>query len=744
MRSRKTLVALEIARMQQNFYSIFWFAAESIDSLQDWYNRASFCIAPGRFNEYSRDHYRAVTKWLLDPANGKWILIFDNANPMLNFKDILPENVPWGKILITSRAADIMIGRKRPNDPLVFVPMPPLSTDEAFKLFMLRCANLELTQAQKSEVSSLSSSLRSNPLAIMLASVHFQTFQRTSDLDPTPYASSENSNDLIQHLISLLVEDARVNQRMVLKFIALLSRSTVSLDIVNLCQRSRRRLRDVQKATEFLSTSNTGSAIQQWVSMGLLQRQTSPSGPVLVIPDYVKTAVEQELTNDPEQIEIILKLGLRLVASAPDESGLPSTEGIAKSISKTVASFRNLCIAVRDLSILFPDDTGNYLQLAALHYLGKTANEGVLLFKKLFWRQWLSSFQYPPPAYRNGKESSSIAIPIFRWPTWLETPFQSNDDPEDLDSKAVVHNALVAKLWDQLELAILLSGMGRAWHGVREHIFGFARQNFYSEFPEDQKASFIDFIDKGGADGLHVALLKVTRSDEFQQEAMDRIDSDSVDDVVQMIWAVSHPYIASLSEEAIQQAVSKALEGTMQEIFTEAASAMAEALLPIQDIINTVLKGPLEVPSNGESAEKLVRFIVSTVGEQYIRQRCLTMAEGFCEYLDIAQIRMAAKVCLHLAYAAMDATEPTQEVDWEWVCAIVELFREGVIPVERIPGRTGEVAGQRMLYWLDEACECRTAWGARPDVPVYDFRNQGQWEETRVLMGAESRSWILS
>ena len=150
--------------MQQSFYSIFWFAAENLGSLQHWYNTASFCIAPGRFGAFSRDHYRAVTQWLLNPANDKWIWIFDNANPELDFGAILSEKVPWGKTMFTSRAKDITIRKNQLSDQLVFVPMPPLSTDEAFTLFMLRCATLELTQAQRSEVSRLSASLCYNPL----------------------------------------------------------------------------------------------------------------------------------------------------------------------------------------------------------------------------------------------------------------------------------------------------------------------------------------------------------------------------------------------------------------------------------------------------------------------------------------------------------------------------------------------------------------------------------------------------
>ena len=730
--------------MQQSFYSIFWFVAESLDSLQNWYNRASFCIAPGRFGEFSKDHYHAVTQWLLDPANGKWILIFDNANPELNFGDILPENVPWGKMMFTSRSQDIKVGTKWLSNDLVSIPMPLLSTDEAFRLFMLRCTNLELTQAQKSEVSWLSSSLRHNPLAVTLAGVHFQRFQNTSDLILADHGSSENIDNLIQRLGSLLIEDARMSQRMLIKFFVFLGRRTVSLDIVKLCQRSRRRLRDIQTATEFLTTSNTESAINHWVSIGLLQRQTSPSGPVLGIPSFVERAIEQEMMSDPEQIENILTLGLRLVALARNDTSSTSSESIAECMEKTAASFRNLCLAARDMSIILPDDSGKYLQLAALHFLGKTIQEGRIFFKRLFWRQWLSSFQYPPPSYTTGEKNPLIPVPVFRRPTWLETQMQDNDNFEDLDPKVVVHNELVAKLWNEIKLAVVISGVGRAWHGIREHVFDFANHTFHSDYSEHQKASFIDFIDKGGAEGVQAVIVRVTEAGEFHQEATSRIDSDTADDIVQMICGVSHSLISSLSKEAVHQAISTACEGIMYEIFTEASSAMAEALLPIQELVNTTLQGLLEVPSEGESARKVVSFIVSTTGEQHLRQRCLTMVEGFCEYLETAKIWIVAKVCLHLAYAALDEIESTREVDWQRICTIIELVREGIMPVERIPGRMAEVAGRRMLYWAEEACKCRTAWGAQPGAPVYNFRNEEQWEETRILMGAESGSWILS
>ena len=727
--------------MQQNSYSIFWFAAKDLDSLQSWYNRASLCIAPDKYNDFVRNHYRAVTQWLLNPANGKWILIFDDANPELNFGDILPANVPWGKIMFTSRTKDILRETKQQIYKPVFVQMPLLASDEAVTLFMSRSANLKLTEAQRLEISRFISSLRYSPLAVTLAGAHFQMYQRISDLTSAYHGSSDNGNILIQRLTLLLVEDSRMIQRILLWFFYLLGRSSVSMNLINICRNSRGYLRNLQATTEFLRTSNTGSAINHWVSVGFMQRETSPSGPIFHIPCSVQNAIEQDLANDREQSESILKLGLRLVTALHDGNGLQSIEDVAKHIDMTVAGFRNLCIAARDMSIIVPDDTGAYLQRVALYYIGKTVEEGRMLFKRLFWRQWRSSFQYSQRACAAGEENIVIAVPTFCYPDWLETQVQRNDDLEDLGNEAIVRDALLAKLWNELKLAILLCGMGSAWHGIREHIFDFARHNFHPDFSESQKTSFVDFIDKGGAEGLQSALLKVTNTEKFQQEATGRINSEAMDDIVRTICAVSHPYMSALSEEAVRQAISKSLEGTMYEMFGEASSAMDEALLSIQHIVETVLEGPLGLPSEGEGARQMVHFVVSTTGEAHIRQRCLTMTEGFCEYLDTAKVWIIAKTCLHLAYTVL---ESIGEFDWDWVCAIIEFVREGVMPVEKTPGRTGEVAGRRMLYWLEEACNCRSAWGARQDVPVYDFRNQVQWEESCVLMGAQSRSWILS
>ena len=635
------------------------------------------------------------------------------------------------------------MGTRQPSEHLVSVSMPPLSADEALSLFTLRCANSEIAQAQRSEVSRLTSLLRYSPFSILLASAYFQTFRDVTAIQPTDHDTPDKNDNLVSRLISFLIEEARINRRLFLTFLFLLGGGTTPLEVVNLCQRLLRTRRDLQRENEFLSISNTGPTINHWTSLGLLQRQNSPLGTVLIFPSSAAMAMEQEILKDPEQTMYLLKLSLRFLALGKDEIRSLSSINVVKYVEKTISSLRNLCAVARDISLPLPRYSVSHLQISSFYYLDKTILEGRLLFKKMFWRQWLSSFNYPPPAYLTNENEFTTGAPILQWPTWLETVLQKSG-LKSIDFRNFVQDEIVAKLWDELERATWLCGIGNTWFGVRTHVFDFARQNFHADFSEGQKASFIDFIDKGGTEGVQTKLVSVTRSQDFREEVEGKISSGAVEEIAQVICAISHPHMPFLSKEVIQKAISEALGDIMHETFVEAGSVFTSTLLPIQGLIKSIIGGLLEVPSDGESARDLVSFGVSEVGGQHLQDRCLALAEGFCEYLYAAKMWIAAKVCLHLAYAAADENKPTGEVDWDWICAIIEIAREGVCPVERIPGRKAEVAGRRMLHWLEEAHRCRNAWGARPDVPAYEFRNQARWEETRILMGAENSSWILS
>ena len=380
MKGSKTSVVHGFVRNQQPSYSTFWFAADTLDSLQTWFEKASSSIPV----QGSGDHYGTVTQWLLDPNNGKWIMVFDNANSELDFGTILPRHVPWGKVIFTSNAPEIEMTQVRWRDQMVRIQMQPLSPEESLDLFILHCGNQALSGAQRSEITRLSASLRYNPLAITLASAYFRESQTTSGLDLTYYDSSGNSDDLVQRWALLLLEDASSNEELFLKFSTLLSPGLVEQDIINLCQRACRRLRPLRISDEFLNASSTGSAINHWMSVGILQRQTSPTGSAYMVPNPIKIAIKQMLMNDHSQADNLLGLATLLVTSAQEESSLPITEGVGKTIKKTISCFRNVCLVAKSLSMPLPDSIEKYLQLAALYFLKKTTVDGRLLFKKLF------------------------------------------------------------------------------------------------------------------------------------------------------------------------------------------------------------------------------------------------------------------------------------------------------------------------------------------------------------------------
>ncbi|KAL9009746.1 MAG: hypothetical protein Q9173_005251 [Seirophora scorigena] len=198
---------------------------------------------------------------------------------------------------------------------------------------------------------------------------------------------------------SMLIEDVSSVQKTILQIYVLLARNWVSQDILNLCSGSMRRIRNFHPAAQSLETSNTGLAIQYLSSIGLLQRQTSPSGPGFAIPIFMKTPIFKLLTNDPGRTARFLDLAWLLLASAQDKRGVPSMENRVQSIAKTVNCFRDLCSAAKDIEMTLPEDIEGWLVMTALHYVEKSIQKGRRLFKKFFWRQWLAVLQFAPPAY---------------------------------------------------------------------------------------------------------------------------------------------------------------------------------------------------------------------------------------------------------------------------------------------------------------------------------------------------------
>ena len=424
-----------------------------------------------------------MTQWLLNPKNGKWISVFDNANARLNFAKILPNNVTWGKSLITTRTADVMVISALSETQTSSMQIPRLSANEAYDLFVRRCEGVQISERQRREVSGVTTAIRSRNLAIVLASICFQAFQTVTDLDLPCEVSSENIDPLIHHWTVQLLDDMQDNERTLLQFFVLLGRRCVPMDIVSFCQRSRRQIGNLQMATDFLKSSNTDRIVQNLVSRGFLERQSSPQGQVWAIPSSVANAAERELNaNHMQTLEIVQVIVLLLISAQDEVNGLSSS--ISGNLIKTISGFRNVCVMAQEFSITIPDGTTLYRQLGALSLIEKANTEGGVFGKRTFWRQWLSSFAYLLPAYLTDDEKQSplTTVPQFKWPIWMHEHLPINNFIDKTGKEMFFRDALLDKPWDQPQLAIMLARMGHAWHGIRDDVFDFAGRNFHPDF----------------------------------------------------------------------------------------------------------------------------------------------------------------------------------------------------------------------------------------------------------------------
>ena len=662
---------------------------------------------------------------------------------------ILPRQSPWGKILFTSRTKEMTTDEKSIRENII--EMPALTGEDAFTLITALSRDQQVEHSSKSEINDLGCSLRSNPLTIMLACVCLERFQSMPDLLRTCH-DSQNNDDLIESWTSELVEDLREEERLLLRLIVLLSRrSPVTIEIINNFQSSLRALRSRPRLSKWLRPANIMSSINTLVSTQLVNRQTSPQGQVFEVPSHVASWIQLELLDHPKDAQETLELGLVVIAYTKDQARSVRSEDIERCIVKTLTSFQSLCSVAAELSILLPGKTLEYLQVAGLHFVGRAIDKGLLLFKRLYWRQWLLSHDMPPPAYLNDQKFDHLAVPLVTWPSWFEEQIGSppNQLLDNSYHSSVIHQKVTAKLWDILQQVLLVAGIGQAWHGIRDEIFDYVHANLLADAPTGRAAHVIDEIDKGGCDGLAIALRRVVLSEEFEQSATALIDCEAVDEIVRMVCTTSGSFLSTLPDEALSSVIVNAFKNVMNDVFVECCNAMANVLFPVRKMIKTTLDGSLKVPPGGEGARNALNFLISTLGESHIRQRSTMIAQAFSAYLDTVKVWTAGRLCLESAYVMMDGTiEEGAVVDWRWICGLVEMTREAVMPVERVPGQMSQIAGRHMCHYLNEVLECKRAWGAPTpwgeDEQRYEFQNEDAWYETSVLMGAKDNLWVLS
>jgi hypothetical protein len=737
IKSRKSAVAFEFASRQQTSYSVFWFNAENSHYLQEWFDRASLCIAPQEFNAFSRNHHRAVIEWLSDPANGRWILIFDNAKSELDYGLILPSSVSWGKVLFTSRSREIQTQNRGGADTRIRT-VPALSADKARNLFTSRYEKLRgpLSQEQKSRAANLISEIQDNAFAIVLASSYFGgmliTYQSVlEDSPPTP----KEVEHYLWPLACLIIDDLSENAKIFMDWACLLSLDAVSQDLMRLCR---------QPGIQFLQLRSSGDITRTLELIGLVETRTSSKGPSFEIPPAIRDISRARLAANPQRTAQLVLLGLQLITHAFSNTSTSTPDHVQKHMQTTLPAFRNLCKAADNNSIPLQADFVNYVQFARVNLALKTCQEGRHECYRQFWRIWLTAHQQPLHISADPNKRCELPMTGTWNPKWLSPMLQQTADLEDDGIMSVLYTSIYDGLWDAFKNSIAIMVVGRAWHGIRDRIFDFAKRCTNTRISDDQTALMIDLIDKGGAEGVMSAARAFAYTEDFKHEIMGRIGEDIVREISNLVNCFSHERIATLSEDMLRQSVSAQLESLMSSTFLEASGAMDDVLLPVVGLITTVLEPFLDVPSINEGLTNTIHFLISTTAVGHIRDRGTQVAEGFFECLDASRVWIAEGICSSLAHALLNQTASSEEA-YLLTCATLELLREGVMQTERCANKNWKVAGQRMMYWVVDAEMCGTAWGALSDVVTpYEYRNQDEWTESQIMMSAADHAWVLS
>jgi hypothetical protein len=150
-----------------NDVSIFFIRAATREGFSESYMRLASKVGIGLSTETCGDNLRAVTNWLEDRSNGRWLMILDNADDIDLFKpgsgvsDYLPHS-DHGSILITSRHKKVCNELAGFNSSIL---IDRLSLDDSRSLINKHLPQEPLNDA----VDQLITKLEYHPLALMTA-----------------------------------------------------------------------------------------------------------------------------------------------------------------------------------------------------------------------------------------------------------------------------------------------------------------------------------------------------------------------------------------------------------------------------------------------------------------------------------------------------------------------------------------------------------------------------------------------
>jgi tetratricopeptide (TPR) repeat protein len=210
--NRKTQLAIEYShriREESSETWVFWVHASNTARFEESYRSIAEKVKINGWDKPEAEILQLVKNWLCDEANGRWVMIVDNADDLNVFfnqspdyslarslSDLLPQS-PNGHIVITSRNQEVafrLVGRKAD-----IIQMKPMNQDHALLLLDKKIpGNLDAT-----DTTELVKTLDYMPLAITQAAAYIS--QRASRVTVSKYLHDLRKSD--KNRASLLQKD---------------------------------------------------------------------------------------------------------------------------------------------------------------------------------------------------------------------------------------------------------------------------------------------------------------------------------------------------------------------------------------------------------------------------------------------------------------------------------------------------------------------------------------------------------
>jgi len=737
----------EFASRQEGKLSVFWFCAESTETIQQGFKLVSHRISQERRCTALQNGKQPFKDWLTKEHRAKWLVIFDNAHKGLNLQDLLPCN--GGKVIITSRHTDI-----KTDVPFITKVVQPLTAAEATDLFLAKWEQYHCSERIQHTVlpsaASVFGKLHDRPLAIVLAAScvasmrlivaqeHIQILDEEESPDEGPL--DKRNWTWFHHLL----EELTPTESNLLTLLSIFDSTQISEEFLDIIGSG-----NLGAETAFFSQQYPRS-LQRLISLQLVQRRSDPWKQYLCISVATRECLSHHIAMHQDLNEQLIREGMDLLQSAFNNTNTGDASLMDIFLEAIYPHCRALCLSIKQHHLSLNNGFLHPLSALSTYALGQATSEARRCCYRQYMRTWLLCNNFNLPESTLAEDDGAQHIDPSNVPSWIFKDQETNPTSRQQLHREVF-GTISSFLMIDVKDCLLLGAIGRSWHGVREEVFQYARE--LPNAPRDSPVmrEVINSIDKGGCAGLQSPVAKSVRDEGFNTQLLN-IGRRSLNYIAEIVTAClvdsNGNKLPEVTSEVLESAVSESMNWFKCHSFQMISGAFDDLFNGyIKEAVCTVIEPGMTSGSNvdSDSFESVTGFMVDTFAGSVFQERSRRVARGYWEVVGAMGLFFAAEVLLELSVVvqkdANNSTEHHNETD-ALMSKAIELTREGIMAVEGKQTPGWKLSVRRAATWCLQAEQCREGWTTAET--EYNYRNQERWEDSCILLGINESAYPLS